>query len=1309
MKRNQAIIVALIALVLLVYVSAAGADTVVSEPGQGAGQASEPQGLAVDQETGRLYVADQDNDRVDVFDAEGHFEKAFGWGVDTKAGEAQTCTAVSTCNAGIAGAGAGQFDGPRSVAVDDDPASPSYRDVYVADFNNRRVEKFDPSGKFLLMFGGGVDKTTAGDVCTEESGHTCGAGSRGVGAGEFWGTNAEGSFQGEIVVGVGPLGAVYAGDSHFNEAEGEESRVQWFESSGNFMSQHALGKGRMSRLAVDSTGNFYAYLEGTDGLFHKYDASGNLLATLTGKNVGALTTDSADDLFVAEDGGIGGIGTNLSHIVEYDSGGIALRSFAYGSFLGGGSLTGLAPYHSISGDVYAAEDQSDFGGGVPTARVLHVPFPPPGPLGRSCRVTSHGNTKVTLGADVNPEGKATTSHFEYITDADFVANGDSFTGAHAAVSTVEGPSVGSDFELHDASGEASVAPETKYHCRVVATNADAPAGVVGPEGVFTSLAPLEIGETWVSDVGVEAVTLNASVDPLSIATTGYFEYVDEATYREDVKRAEEEARNPQEVREAGFAHAGRVPDEPIDFGFGEAFKVGSASVSGLSPGTVYRYRVVASDSFFEAGVPGPVKVFRTYRLGEGGLPDGRAYELVSPGVKNNAEVGIPSIDAGLYDETSTRPQVAAGSGEAFTYTSWTSFGDPKSAPGTSQYLAKRTASGWTTENISPPGFLKNPTRPPYRGFSPDLAFSAFVTSEPPLTEDCQQGFENLYLREDESGAVQCLTTKPPVLDPKEARAFCTAYAGASADGSSAFFAANAALTADAPVGLGFSLYEWSAVGGLRLVSLLPGEIPAASFQRSAFGAAGGGCGTGEKRPAISADGSRAFWTFVPETGVSKLEARIDGTETVQLDVKQPGATGVSGRGAFQASSTDGADVFFTDDNRLTPGASDGDLYRYDLSAPEGEGLTDLTPGSEAANVLGVIGASVDGTYAYFVATGALSGGQVNHAGAQPQAGKPNLYLWHEGQAGVRFIATLSGEDSLDWNPAPRSQSASVSADGRHLAFLSIETEALSGYDNTIAQGSGCQPGNKNEIAGNPHCPEAYLYDAEADTFVCASCNPSGARPLGPAQLPGATNPYQGPRYLSADGSRLFFESRDALSTADENNRRDVYEFEQAGKGSCAPENPSFNVTTEGCLFLISNGKSGDESYLLDASTDARDVFFATRSALTGWDTNENYDIYDARENGGFPEPPTEPSPCLGETCKSSSIAVPLFGAPGSAAFSGIGNIAPPTAKTAPVLKRKPLTRAQKLAKTLKACRAEHKKRKRVACEKRARHAYGRGK
>ncbi len=1231
---------AAMALLLLAIAPGVSAFKVISTPGEGAGQIQNPEGLAVDFETGRLYVADQASNRIAVFDATGAFLRAFGWGVKTGASEFEVCT--TSCRKGIAGDGKGQFNHPGAIAVDNDPASPSFHDVYVADTANNRIQKFDPEGNFILTFGGGVNKTVTGNVCTAASGDVCGEGSDGFGEGEF-STSERGIF-----VGVGPGGTVYVVDSL--KSGGEKYRLQKFDPAGALTGpQHLLFEGGVAYdLAVDSVGDFYV---SHGPAIRKYDASGTLPPRAEIQTPsGAIAVNGGDNhLFSVS----GGVGPGVS-IVEFDSAATPVRRFGYGSFER--FATGLTPYQSPSGDIYASEGEGFSVGG---SRVLHLDIPDPGPLvfPQPCSAAPLGNTKATLNAEVNPEGKATSFHFEYITDATYqkdVAELGPGHGFDHATATAESESIGSDFTLHKASAQAAVVPEAKYHCRVIATNADAPAGNTGPEGTFTALAALEIGSTWATDVEVEAATLNATVNPLGIQASGYFQYVEEATYEKDVAEL-----GPGH----GFDHAQKAPDPAIEFGSGESFKLGAATISGLKAGTSYRYRMVATDvKIAPEGkeIAGPTQTFRTFGLSTATLPDNRAFELVSPAQKNSAEVAIPAFGGGAYlQEGSVRIQAAAGSGEAVTYTSFTSFGKPEGAPSTSQYLARRSATGWSTENVSPFGFNEDPVKPPYVGFTPDLGFGAFVISEPPLTPDAQEGFENLYLRDNETGTLQALTIEAPV--PAEGQGFCAGYAGASADGSHAIFAAKAAM-AGAPLGKGFSLYEWSAANGLQVVSVLPDGTPTSPVQTSeqpgegtGFGAAGGNCKTGQAivRNAISEDGSTIFWTYGGKYKESErpLMARIDGSETIQLDAKVAGEK-AGGKGKFWAATGDGAKAFFTAPGKLTTTAKgENQLYRYDTEA---RSLLDLTPGKGDPEVQGVIGASEDGTYAYFVAKGALTGEAQSPAGLIAEAGKNNLYAWHEGE-GLRFIGGLSGFDENDWSSSPVKLSARITPDGRHLAFVSIETQALSDYDNTIASGLACQPNNENSaLEQDPHCPQAYLYDADADSLTCVSCNPSRARPAGPAQLPAWTNPYAGPRYLSDDGSRLFFESRDVLSAADQNKYRDIYEFERAGTGSCTSESPGFDATSDGCLSLISGGESSDESYLLDASADGRDVFFSTRSALTGWDTNENYDVYDARIGGGFPEPSQQPA-CLGEACKAPPGGAPATSAPATPSFQGPGN------------------------------------------------------
>src|SRR6188768_516380 len=158
--------------------------------GSDAGHLREPRGVAADPDTGHVYVADSGNNRVAEFGPWGEFLKAWGWGVSNGQAELQTCGPAATpptvtCHIGISGAGVGQFDHTvGGIAVD------ANGDVWVADLANHRIEKFSPSGDFLLMVGGQVDKgpNNPGNLCTAAfitSGDACGAGVAGGGSSEF--------------------------------------------------------------------------------------------------------------------------------------------------------------------------------------------------------------------------------------------------------------------------------------------------------------------------------------------------------------------------------------------------------------------------------------------------------------------------------------------------------------------------------------------------------------------------------------------------------------------------------------------------------------------------------------------------------------------------------------------------------------------------------------------------------------------------------------------------------------------------------------------------------------------------------------------------------------------------------------------------------------------------------------------------------------------------------------------------------------------------------------------------------------------
>ncbi|HEX6666975.1 MAG TPA: hypothetical protein VF081_10325 [Solirubrobacterales bacterium] len=144
--------------------------------GKGAGQMNSAENVAVGLD-GDVYVADRNNNRIDVFAPAGQFLFAFGRGVNATMGAADPslCTTASGCVEGERSAAAGGFNDLRDLAI-----APS-GNVLVADNSNGRVDVFSSQGRFLFAFGKDVGPSGS-DVCTEPCGVGNGVGAGGLGA-----------------------------------------------------------------------------------------------------------------------------------------------------------------------------------------------------------------------------------------------------------------------------------------------------------------------------------------------------------------------------------------------------------------------------------------------------------------------------------------------------------------------------------------------------------------------------------------------------------------------------------------------------------------------------------------------------------------------------------------------------------------------------------------------------------------------------------------------------------------------------------------------------------------------------------------------------------------------------------------------------------------------------------------------------------------------------------------------------------------------------------------------------------------------
>jgi WD40 repeat protein len=1241
--------------------AAAGAATFGSE-GERAGQFVRPEGLAVDEESGDLLLVDRGNARVERFSGDGAFQLAWGWGVaDGHTPELQTCSA--TCFAGLEGPGAGQFVEPAGAAVDNSLGL-SAGDVYVVDRGNSRVEKFSPAGEFLLMIGGEVNATTHANVCAV--GEQCQAGVPVAGNGSF-------EVLANNAVAVDSAGTVYVG---------ERERMQKFGPEGAFVGEVALpGVGVIESLLVDASGDLYVMASGVQGV-HKYDATGTELGSPRDPTAESFPSNialgAAGELFVYNG--------EQEHVFEYDSSGAQISSFVET-----GGSRGMA-YSPSAHVLYVLHDTV----------VSALTPPPPGPVvvAGSESVSEVTPTSATANALVNPEGPTeTTYHFEY-------GQTTSYGSSTAAVALS-----GEPFADQPATGElVGLSPDTVYHFRVVVTNA-ASETTFGADQTFTTSPAVSIESESVSQVTASSARLSATLDGHGLDTEYRFEY----------------------GRTQAYGSSAPVPDG--DAGVAGAGTDVSVLVQGLEAGATYHYRVVAHNAL--GTVPGPDQTFVTATPQSFALPDGRGWEMVSPADKHGAPLEGIAEEGGVIQ--------AAEGGEALTYIAK---GPVDTEPAgsrsvlNSQILARRSGQTWTTTDLTTPheepAFLVVGDRSEYRLFTGDLS-QALVepAGKTPLNPALMgaEGERTPYRREADGEYLPLVTASnvPPGTKFQGEEITPGSFAGgvhlvsATPDERTVVLSSQQTLT-EGFTGAGHvSLYEWNA-GTLTLLSILPNNHAAAEEGEEASL----GNNSLQVRHALSPDGSRAIFEAESE-GTGHLYMRdVALGETVQLDTPV-GVKASGGKPTFQDASVDGSRVYFTDTARLTVDATakagEPDLYLCTMSITAEHlscALEDLTvdeTANEAANVLGdVIGVGDAGNHVYFVANGALAAGAVHgdcvggNPSESPASAVCNVYVRDVASRSTRLVAVLANRDAVDWKAGAGENlgemTARVSPNGRFLAFMS--QRSLTGYD------------NRDASSGAPD-EEVYLFDEAASPpeLRCVSCDASGARPAGvfdsgeapgllvdrpllwhqqwlAASIPGWTRVdlgralYQS-RYLS-DSGRLFFNSAEGLVPSDANGREDVYEFEPGGVGGC--------TVTSGCVALVSSGDSGEEAAFLDASTTGDDVFFMTSAKLAPSDVDGAFDIYDAHvctTSIPCPVPPASVTPACttADSCRPAPVPQPdIFGAAPSATFSGSGNLAsgaPP--------KPKPLTRAQKLARALKACKKKPKKR-RAACRARARRLYG---
>jgi len=1185
-------------------------DVAVNEAGAGAGA------------PGDLYVADDANHRIQVFDSSGDFKFAIGRNViATGAGGDlgdvfEKCTVAADCQAATTGTAEGMFDNPQGVAVNQ-----ATGDVYVRDRDNRRVQQFDAAGGFVRAWGFGVDDgtTAAFQVCTT----TCFQGLAGSGVGQLGTSTATGGG-----IAIAPVAAPNAGDVFVADPASTGRRILRFNADGTLDAAPVIGSSanfgtnQPVHVAVDAAGIVYASDSNSSGQIDRYDTNTSTL--MTSIAAAPLLVGTTAGLEVDPDSDGAGTDTDVLHVLRDPSAtgapsvvqqfgptnapgaaaAPAVENDQHGAGAGFTTVNGLGADTS-SDRLFLTSTAATVGTTVGHRAYILGDAPPPeatlDPVG------DPGATSATVEGSVDANGAQTGYRFELSSD-DGATWAERPTGGNIPLGAGDDPEDVS-YELE------GLDPATEYQVRLVAKQVFGTSSDVSNVETFTtdSAAPV-VGPLTAADPGETEAALTGSVDPSGEPATYRFEY----GLTDD------------------YGSQAPVPDGDLAQG-NESVPV-TATLTDLEPGTTYHYRLVASNS--TGTTVGGDHVFATPAEGdavcpnadmrEGAsalLPGCRAYEQVSPADKNGGDV--------LWNATRPGGRTVAEGGERAIFAAWTEFAGSEygGSLAETEYVAERGAGGWATAPLLPR------VTPPSLGgesvsSSPDLSASllrsgAVLESTPEDLDGAQE--VNLYMRDNEASLVS------PLIGIDGAASSGTAfYAPVVSDGlGHLVFATTAVLpTGDPGVPSDLFIKVYEVVGGTtRLVSVQADGTP---FPAGTL--PGGALRGGEPYSimgASSRDGRHIFISSSNAAGTQPVDIyrRSDGATTTIGSASQRAVPDSPARPKlFRWASSDGNTLLFTSREHLTDDANTGpsrsglDLYRYDFDAGE---LIDIsaTPGGDGARVLGLVGASESGDRVYFAAHGAVVDGEGTD---DPVPDEPNLYLWEDdGTAGgsTRFVATLAATDQRNWEHLNGKWTARTTPDGGQLAFESRAD--LTGE-------------NSGGLA------QVYRYDATAadgsGELVCVSCSSQGATPLGASAIPnnwGDDNVqrWELTRFLSDDGSRVFFNSEDALVPADGNGENDAYMWE------------------DGEVSLLSSGRSDVPSYMYNASADGDDAFILTADALVGQDRDSLVDLYDARVGGGFP-PPAPRSECDDDACQGAGSSTPPDRGAGSADLRGVGDAKP---------------------------------------------------
>jgi hypothetical protein len=210
-------------------------------------------------------------------------------------------------------------------------------------------------------------------------------------------------------------------------------------------------------------------------------------------------------------------------------------------------------------------------------------------------------TGAMLNGAINPNSQATTYHFEWGTST-----------AYGSQLPLVDASVGSDSSQHLlAQSLAGLTPGTRYHFRLVATNCGgcAEGTTYGSDQMFATAVPPAAVTGGAEGVGLSSATVTGAVNPHGVMTTYHVDWGETSAYGSQVPAAD------APVGSDGIQHTL------------------AQSLTGLVPGVVYHYRIVATNcgGCLAGTSSGSDLTFTTASLPTAGLPPASLAPLVLTG------------------------------------------------------------------------------------------------------------------------------------------------------------------------------------------------------------------------------------------------------------------------------------------------------------------------------------------------------------------------------------------------------------------------------------------------------------------------------------------------------------------------------------------------------------------------------------------------------------------------------------------------------------------------------------------------------